>query len=363
MSVRVPGPLKGRGAISNRSGRYEAWQRDVLDDGWGTIEALGPKLRTTVEVDRARKVIAYNRSPDIAFDRSINPYRGCEHGCIYCYARPSHARFGLSPGQDFESRLFYKPDAARRLRAELSAPNYQPAPIAIGANTDAYQPVERRLGTTRSILKVLAEHRHPFTIITKSSLVERDIDILSEMAAANLANVAVSVTTLDPNLARRLEPRASAPVRRLNTIARLHAAGIPVTVMLAPIIPSLNDAELENILSAAKDAGASSVRYILLRLPAELTELFDQWLEAHYPLRRERILANIRATRGGRLYDATWHQRMRGTGAYAEMIQARFDLALRRLGFPTSRQRPATALDLSQFVADPSGPTQLALDL
>ncbi|MEM7253855.1 MAG: PA0069 family radical SAM protein [Pseudomonadota bacterium] len=358
MGSRVEVPLRGRGAVSNRSGRYESLQRRVVDDGWGTIDQPIEKLTTTIDVDRARTVIAYNQSPDIAFDRSINPYRGCEHGCVYCYARPTHARFGFSPGQDFESRLFYKPDIAARLERELSAPGYRVAPVAIGANTDAYQPIERKFEVTRDALRVLAAHHHPCTIITKSALVERDLDILAPMAAKGLASVAVSITTLDRHLARRLEPRAAAPARRLETVRRLRASNVPVTVMIAPLIPALNEPELETLVAAARDADANAVRYILLRLPLELTDLFDEWLQAHYPLKRDRVLANLRDTRGGKLYDSSWHQRMRGQGPLADLIEDRFRLAERRAKFPGS-----TPLDTSRFLPNPGAPTQLGLGL
>ncbi|MDD1611660.1 MAG: PA0069 family radical SAM protein, partial [Methylococcaceae bacterium] len=265
---------KGRGALSNRAGRFETETREVFDDGWGSLDDLPERLPTSLSIDAAKTVISYNQSPDVPFDRSINPYRGCEHGCAYCFARPSHAYLGLSPGIDFETRLFYKPDAPELLREELSARRYRPAPIALGINTDAYQPVERKVGLTRRILEVLQESRHPVSIVTKSALVERDLDILQDMAAAGLVQVAVSVTTLQAELARRLEPRAAAPKRRLQTIERLAAAGIPVSVLVAPLIPMLNDEELENILRESRKAGAVDAGYVLLRLPLELHDLF-----------------------------------------------------------------------------------------
>ena len=348
--------MQGRGSTSNFSGRYEALQREAFDDGWGTIDAPEERLVTTLEVDHSRQIITYNSSPDIPFDRSVNPYRGCEHGCIYCFARPTHAWLGLSPGQDFESRLFYKPDAARILRRELSARRYRPATIALGANTDAYQPVERGLGLTREVLKVLNEHRHPLVIVTKSALIERDIDILAELAKRHLAEVAISLTTLDGELARRMEPRASSPRRRLKTIQQLRAADIPVTAMLAPIIPGLNDVELEKLLSAAKDAGADTAHYTLLRLPLELRELFHDWLQKHYPLKHSRVMNQIRATRNGALYDANWHQRMQGSGIYAEMIKSRFQITKKRLQFPGT-----PPLDVTQFLPTPHDSQQLTL--
>ncbi|MCH9671131.1 MAG: PA0069 family radical SAM protein [Gammaproteobacteria bacterium] len=344
LTSRPPGPVRGRGAASNAVGRYESLKREAFDDGWDTLSEVPAPLRTQLDIDRSRKVIAYNQSPDIPFDRSLNPYRGCEHGCVYCFARPSHAWFGLSPGLDFESRLFYKPDAPAVLARELRANGYKVAPIAVGANTDAYQPVDRKLALTRQLIEVLAAHRHPLTVITKSSGVERDIDLLAELADANLASVAVSITTLNPELARRMEPRASAPRRRLETVRRLRAAGIPVTVMMAPVIPTLTDPEIEALLGAASQAGANDVRYILLRLPRELTTLFDEWLCTHYPLQRDRVLNNLRDTQGGALYDARWNTRMTGTGPFAEAIAMRFRLAKRRLGFAG-----VAPLDTNQF--------------
>ena len=281
--------LKGRGAASNRAGRYEALQASAIDDGWGGLDAERPRLRTTVSVDHSRRIITRNRSPDLGFDRSINPYRGCEHGCAYCYARPTHAWLGLSPGQDFESRLFAKPDAAKRLRQELARPGYACAPIALGTNTDPYQPVEREHRITRRILEVLADHRHPLTITTKSALVTRDIDILAPMARRKLVTVALSITTLDRKLANTLEPRAVAPEKRLAAIAELARAGIPVAVMVAPVIPALTDDELESILLAAAKAGAQAAGTIMLRLPGEVHALFEEWLSAHAPGKAARV--------------------------------------------------------------------------
>jgi DNA repair photolyase len=337
--------IKGRGAVSNHAGRYEPGDRVLEDDGWNIGEELmGERPRTSVTLDSSRKVIARNESPDLGFDRSINPYRGCEHGCIYCFARPTHAWLGLSPGLDFETRLFAKPDAAERLREELAARNYDVAPIALGTNTDPYQPTERKLGITRQILLVLRECKHPVTIVTKSALVVRDIDILSDMARDRLANVTLSVTTLDPELARTMEPRAPAPVRRIETIAALSAAGIPTGVMAAPIIPAINDMELERILDAAANAGATSAAYVLLRLPLEIKDLFEEWLMAHYPQRALRVMALVRDTRGGKHYDSRWGTRMKGEGPYAEMIARRFALATKRLNL--NRQRSKLRTDL-----------------
>lgn len=286
-------PKKGRGALSNRSGRFEAESHEAFDDGWGSLDALPQRLPTTLTVDTAKTVITYNASPDVPFDRSINPYRGCEHGCAYCFARPSHAYLGLSPGLDFETRLYYKPDAPERLREELRSRRYRPAPIALGINTDAYQPVERKLRLTRSILEVLQETRHPVSIVTKSALIERDLDILGEMARHDLVQIAISITTLKTDLARKLEPRAASPQRRLQTVRRLTDAGIPVSVLAAPLIPMLNDAELEAILTAARNAGVLDAGYVLLRLPLELEDLFSEWLAVHEPLKAERIMRRI----------------------------------------------------------------------
>ena len=348
---------KGRGAVTNRAGRYEAAARAAEDDGWGGLDEPLPPLATTVGVDSARTVIARNESPDLGFDRSINPYRGCEHGCAYCYARPSHAYLGLSPGQDFESRLFAKPDAAARLRAELARPGYRCAPIALGTNTDPYQPIERERRITRAILEVLAECNHPLTIVTKSALVARDIDILAPMAERRLARAAISVTTLDRRLANRLEPRASAPERRLAAIRALSAAGIPTRVMAAPIIPGLNDTELEAILRAAAAAGATEAAYVVLRLPGEVADLFEEWLAAHAPLMAARTMALVRGMHGGKRYDSRFHVRQRGTGAYADMIAQRFAAACRRFGLA----RRLEALDTSAFAPPPAPGAQPAL--
>ena len=340
-------PRKGRGAVGNADGRYEPTRREAIDDGWGAAEDDPPPLRTTVTIDATRTIIARNQSPDVPFDRSINPYRGCEHGCVYCFARPTHAWLGLSPGLDFESRLFAKPDAPELLARELARPGYQPAVMALGTNTDPYQPIEREHRITRRILEVLAACNHPVGIVTKSALVARDIDILAPMAARRLARVYLSVTTLDSGLARRLEPRAPTPARRLETMRLLAAAGIPVGVMVAPVIPALTDHEIERILEAAAAAGATSGGHVLLRLPLEIKELFQDWLAAHAPLKARRVLDLVRQTRGGELYQSAWGTRMTGTGPYAESIARRFDLAVKRCGldgrnrdFDTSLFRP-----------------------
>jgi DNA repair photolyase len=338
-------PPRGRGALDNPDNRFAEHGRESFDDGWGTLDEPAPPLRTELFVDTSKSLINYNDSPDVPFDRSINPYRGCEHGCVYCFARPTHAYLGLSPGLDFESRIFYKPDAAVLLRRELSKPNYQCAPIALGINTDAYQPAERRLGLTRAVIEVLAEFNHPFSIVTKSALIERDLDLLAPLAERQLVQVAVSVTTLDRHLARSLEPRAAAPERRLETIRRLRAAGVPVIVLVAPLIPFLNDDEMETILAEVREAGALDAGYVLLRLPHEVKDLFQDWLAAHVPLKAERVMNRLRDCRGGKDYDSRFGSRMRGEGEYAELISRRFRLARRKLGFPGGD----APLDSSQF--------------
>ncbi len=351
-------PRKGRGAVSNASGRFEREQRVPFDDGWDAADPQPPPLETILGVDATRTIIARNQSPDIGFDRSINPYRGCEHGCIYCYARPSHAYLGLSPGLDFESRIFYKPQAAALLAAELRKKNYVCRPIALGSNTDPYQPVERRLGITRAILEVLRDFRHPVTIVSKGALIQRDIDILAEMARERLAIVTISLTTLDRALARRMEPRASSPERRLETIAALAAAGIPTGVLAAPMIPALNDSELERLLERARAAGADAAGYTLLRLPLELKALFREWLETHVPEKAAHVLSLVAQTHGGRLYNSAWSTRMTGTGPHAEMLRRRFERACRRLGFAERSSKP---LDTSRFCPPPQPGEQLAL--
>jgi DNA repair photolyase len=354
----TPRQRKGRGAASNDSGRFEAEKRMPFDDGWGTADEEPAPVATTLSIDATRTIIARNDSPDIGFDRSINPYRGCEHGCIYCYARPSHAYLGLSPGLDFESRLFYKPRAAMLLAEELRKKGYSCRPIALGSNTDPYQPVERKLGITRAILEVLRDFRHPVTIVTKSALIQRDLDILAEMARDRLAMAAISVTTLDRRLARVMEPRAAAPERRLETIAALAAAGVPVGVMSAPMIPALNDSEMEQILERARAAGASSAAYTLLRLPLELKGLFKEWLETHFPAKAAHVLSLVAQTHGGRLYDSAWFTRKTGTGPYAEVLRLRFERVCRRLGF---NERTTQPLDTSRFLPPPQKGDQLVL--
>ncbi|GAA0771900.1 PA0069 family radical SAM protein [Brevundimonas olei] len=337
--------INGRGARSNASGRYEADRREAWDDGWTDQDEAAPPLRTTLSPEHARTIIARNTSPDVGFDRSINPYKGCEHGCIYCYARPSHAWMGLSPGLDFESRIFFKPDAARLLEQELSKPRYVCRRIHIGGNTDPYQPVERETNSTRSILEVMQRFKQPFSIITKSVLIARDADILGDMGRQGLASAFVSITTLDRKLARAMEPRASTPAKRLEAISRLAEAGCPVGVGFAPVIPGLNDHELEAVLEAAQKAGATSAMYVTLRLPLEIKDLFREWLADARPDRAARVMSLIRQTRGGKDYDPDWSQRMKGTGPVAELIAARFKAAVKRYGLDGHRH----ALDVTQF--------------
>jgi|GEM_PF-9752 len=351
---------KGRGARSNHAGRYEHRATlplgEAFDDGWDIAEDEAP-LRTHVSEEVARTIITRNQSPDISFDRSINPYRGCEHGCVYCFARPTHAYMGLSAGLDFESKLFAKPNAAKLLRRELAKPGYEPRTIAIGTNTDPYQLIEKERRITRSVLEVLAEHRHPVGIVTKSALVTRDIDILSDMARDGLVKVAVSVTTLDGKLARAMEPRASTPGRRLEAIRQLSEAGIPTGVMMAPVIPALNDHEIEAVLRAVARMGAREAGYVMLRLPLEIKDLFAEWLEDVTPNRAARVMKIIRDMRGGKDYDAEWGKRMTGGGPYAWTISRRFNLAMERNGL--SRQRLPLRTDL--FEVPGGGPKQLAL--
>ncbi|MBM3527181.1 MAG: PA0069 family radical SAM protein [Alphaproteobacteria bacterium] len=335
---------RGRGTLSNASGRYEPFARVVFDDGWRSLEEL-PPFATTVAVDSARKIVTRNNSPDISFDRSINPYRGCEHGCVYCFARPTHAFMGLSPGLDFESKLFVKPDAPALLERELSAPGYEPRTIAIGTNTDPYQPIERKHKVMRGILEVLERAGHPVGIVTKSALVLRDLDILARMAERNLVKVAISVTTLDAGLARTMEPRAPTPSRRFATIRQLADAGVPVGVMVAPVIPAINDADIERILDAAAFAGAKTAGYVLLRLPLEVRDLFVEWLNANYPDRASHVMKLVRDMRGGKDYDATFGERMKGKGPYAWMIGRRFEAGCERFGLNRNR----AALSAEQF--------------
>jgi DNA repair photolyase len=363
---RAPGeaPERGRGATFNPLNRYRREGRQAYDDGWPapaegvTPDAEPALLRTTVTIQLARSIIAHNASPDIPFNQSINPYQGCEHGCIYCYARPTHAYHDLSPGLDFETKLFAKPNAPALLRAELAKRGYRCDPIALGTNTDPYQPIEREWKVTRGILEVLTEHEHPFTIVTKSALVERDLDLIAPMALKNMARVYISITTLDRELARSLEPRAAAPPRRLQAIKTLSAAGVPVGVLAAPVIPQLNDRDLEAILDAAAANGARHAGWIMLRLPREVAPLFRDWLDAHYPLRAEHVMSVLRQLRGGRDYDARFGARMRGTGPFAELIEKRFALACKRLGLNRDRE----PLDTSRFRPPvPAGPRQLDL--
>ena len=332
---------RGRGAQSNASGRYEPLARVAFDDGWRSLDEL-PPFKTQVTVDSTRKIITRNDSPDIGFDRSINPYRGCEHGCVYCFARPTHAYLGLSPGLDFESKLFVKPEAADLLERELSAANYEPKVIAIGTNTDPYQPIERRYKVMRRVLEVLDRAGHPVGIVTKSALVMRDLDILARMAERSLAKVALSVTTLDAELARKMEPRAATPMRRLEALRRLTQAGVPTTVMVAPIIPALNDMEIERILDAAHAAGVREAGYVLLRLPLELRDLFREWLKENYPQREKHVFKLIRDMRGGKDYDSQWFTRQKGTGPYAWMVGRRFEVACEKLGMNTERTQLTT---------------------
>lgn len=351
--------FKGRGAVSRPGARFDAWTReadgDHLDHALLTEEAA--PLKTEVRVDPARTIISYNESPDIPFDRSINPYKGCEHGCIYCYARPAHAYLGLSPGLDFETKLFYKDNAAELLTKELSKPRYRPQVIALGANTDPYQPIEKKLGVTRSILRVLNECHHPVSIVTKSALVERDIDILSAMAKRNLARVFVSITTLDHDISRHLEPRTSAPMRRMEAVRALSAAGIPTGVIVAPVIPALTDKDMETVLEQAKENGAESAAYILVRLPFEVKTLFAEWLEQHFPQRAKHVMSIIRQMRGGKDNDPNFGSRMRGEGEFANLLKRRFDIASQRLGLNQERR----ALDNSQFKAPTAATGQLSL--
>lgn len=328
---------RGRGAISNQTGRFEHETREALDDGWGTIEEEAERLNTTLTKETPRTIITFNKSPDIHFDRSINPYRGCEHGCVYCFARPTHAYHGLSAGLDFESKLFYKPDGPELLLKELSRPGYVPRPIALGVNTDAYQPVEREQKLTRRFLQILSDHNHPVSLLTKSALIQRDLDLIGPMAEKQLCRVGVSITTLNPKLARVMEPRAATPRKRYETVYRLSDAGVPVTVMAAPIIPTLNEPELEALLETAKEQGAVGAGYVLLRLPHELKDLFHEWLVQHYPDRAARVINQLREMRGGKDYDADWFTRGAGRGPQAKLIAQRFARTVRRLGLEPQR--------------------------
>ncbi len=344
--------IKGRGSTTHLAGRFEVTVSEAMDDGWEPDtreEFAAPRLRTEVRAETARSIISRNKSPDVGFSQSVNPYRGCEHGCSYCFARPSHAFLNLSPGLDFETKLFAKTNAPQLLRRELSRPAYTPQPIALGINTDAYQPIERKLKLTRQLIEVMLETQHPFSLITKNALVERDIDLLAALAEKNLVSVHFSVTSLDPHLSARLEPRASAPHARLRAMRRLHDAGIPVGVMVAPVIPWINDAELEAVLEAARDAGASTAGYVLLRLPLEVAPLFRDWLDTHHPDRAAHVMSTINQLRGGKDYNSEFGTRMRGEGVYADLLSHRFKLARRRLGFDAQNShRPK--LDCTRFV-------------
>lgn len=357
MAAPILQPAKGRGAKSNASGRYESLAREGFDDGWTVEDDTPAPLRTTLTAEKARVILTTNDSPDISFNQSINPYRGCEHGCIYCYARPAHAYMGLSPGQDFESKLFFKPEAGALLERELSKPGYRVQNIQIGGNTDPYQPVERKLGVTRAVLETLQRFKHPFSIITKSNAILHDLDILGPMGRENLARAAVSVTTLDRKLARAMEPRAATPERRIDAIRQLAAAGCPVTVMFAPVIPGLNDHELEAVLEHAAEAGATNAGYVVLRLPLEIKDLFREWLEAERPDRARRIMSLVRQMRGGRDYDPEWRTRQVGKGPIAELIARRFEVASARLGL----NRSWAPLDLTCFRVPEKAGDQLAL--
>jgi len=348
----------GRGAVSNPAGRFESTRAEAVDDGWGSLDEELPPLATIVQPEPSRSIISRNNSPDISFDQSINPYRGCEHGCVYCYARPSHAYLNLSPGLDFETRLFYKQDAARLLEQELAAPNYRCSPITIGANTDPYQPIEREYRVTRSIIEVLAKYRHPFSIITKSAMIERDIDLLAPLAADQLVYALISVTTLSNELKRTLEPRTASPAARLRAIRNLHEAGVPVGVMVAPIIPVLTDHELERILAAAVASGARSAAYVLVRLPHELKDLFREWLEHNEPLKAKHVMSRLQAMRGGKDNDSRFGVRQRGEGEYAALLARRFSAACTRLGL---KERERFSHNLALFRPPVFGPEQLSL--
>jgi DNA repair photolyase len=345
-------PYKGRGAVSNPAGRFESQRHTHWDDGWDLSEDTLPALETIVTDEPAKSIISYNDSPDIGFDRSINPYKGCEHGCIYCYARPSHGYLNLSAGLDFETKLFYKSNAAELLDQEFRKAAYRPAVIALGANTDPYQPIERRLGITRSILEVMLRFRHPLGIITKgAALVERDLDLLAQLARENLVVVAVTLTTLQAALKRTLEPRAASPASRLRLIRTLSDAGVPVRVMFSPVIPFINDAEMEQVLEHASVAGATMASSTFLRLPHEVKDLFREWLEMHYPLKAQHVMSLVMQSRGGKAYDSSFGSRMRGEGNFAELIAQRFRLAKRRYGLESTRH----SFNLSAFRIPESG--------
>jgi DNA repair photolyase len=350
--------FKSRGALSNPAGRFDSTTRATVDDGW-YAEEVPESVNETVLPDRARSVITTNDSPDVGFDQSINPYRGCAHGCVYCFARPTHAYLDLSPGLDFETKLFYKADAVELLEKELGKRGYVCKPIALGINTDGYQPLEKKLEVTRGILKVLARTRHPVTIVTKSALVVRDLDLLADLARDGLVSVMVSVTSLENDIKRTLEPRTASPQARLRVIEALAQAGVPVGVLVAPVIPAITDHEMEDILAAAKDAGASSAGYVLLRLPYEVKDLFREWLAEHYPDRAKHVMSLINQARGGKDYDSQFGVRMRGTGAYAELLRTRFELAKRKLGLDDAENRHQ--LSTALFTPPPVNKSQLTL--
>ena len=355
--IRVDSRMRrGRASAINPSGRFEPEQRVDFHDGWDIEEQL-PPLKTTVQIERARTIITRNKSPDVPFDRSINPYRGCEHGCVYCFARPTHAYMGMSPGLDFETRLYAKPDAAELLERELSHPNYVPQTIAIGTNTDPYQPVEKTWRLMRGILEVLERYNHPVSIVTKSALVMRDVDILARMAERGLAKVSLSLTTMDKTLARAMEPRAASPARRLETMRALNDAGITCNVMVAPIIPGLNDHEVERLIDSAAAAGATEAGYVMLRLPLEVSPVFKEWLLRHYPDKFRHVMTLIRAMRDGKDYDADWGKRMRGAGPYAWQIGRRFEIKSKQLGLNVSRKPLRTDL----FMPPNAAPKQMCL--
>lgn len=357
--MATKGEIKGRGARSNATSRFIADKREAFDDGWepDAEEDALPRLDTQLMPERARRIISTNDSPDIGFDRSINPYKGCEHGCIYCYARPNHAYLGLSPGQDFETKIYFKPEGARLLEAELSKPSYRPKRIHIGGDTDPYQPAEKKLGITRGILEVFDRFNHPVSIITKSHLITRDVDILGRLAARNLASACISITTLGRTLARDMEPRAATPTRRLDAIKKLSDAGVPVMVGFAPVIPGLNDQEMEAVLEAAAQAGATRAMFVTLRLPLEIKDLFREWLAEARPDRASKIMSLIRQARGGRDYDPEWGSRMKGTGPLADILAQRFAAACRRYKLNTTR----VEADLTAFRVPPKPGDQMSL--
>ena len=355
-------PVKGRGSLSSPEGRFESLRRERFDDGWLLEDEEAPRLKTTVTPEQARSIISRNDSPDVPFEQSINAYRGCEHGCIYCYARPTHAYLNLSPGLDFETRLFYKPNAAELLDTELRKSGYRCSPISLGANTDPYQPIERDLKITLSLLEVMRRFKHPVSIVTKSTLVERDVELLAELARENLAAVFVSITTLSNDLKRTLEPRTASPAARLRTVKILSSAGIPVGVIAAPVIPFVNDQEMEHILEEAQNAGACSAHYVLLRLPHEIKDLFREWLAVHYPLKADHVMSLVQQARGGKDYDSRFGVRMSGAGQYADMLRQRFTLTCNRLGLNRRMSYgERAALDSTRFRLPPESGDQMSL--